>query len=108
MDIVDRLNAVREGMESGLDDWPTISHIYEYKTAAEEITHLRAFKAECESIMGVSKSLAENQLSDDEGMIYDFEDAVRALSDEILSFGMDKGVLERALRKAYVAGERKK
>lgn len=41
MDIVERLNTVREGMEAGLDDWPIASQIYEYKTAAEEITKLR-------------------------------------------------------------------
>ncbi len=35
MDIVERLNTVREGMEAGLDDWPIASQIYEYKTAAE-------------------------------------------------------------------------
>lgn len=48
MDIVERLNTVREGMEAGLDDWPIASQIYEYKTAAEEITTLRQRVAELE------------------------------------------------------------
>lgn len=48
MDIVERLNVAREGMEAGIDDWPLESRIYEYKKAAEEITELRAFKAACE------------------------------------------------------------
>ncbi len=33
MDIVERLNTVREGMEAGLDDRPIALQIYEYKTA---------------------------------------------------------------------------
>lgn len=41
MDIVERLDTVREGMEAGLDDWPVASQIYEYKTAADEISMLR-------------------------------------------------------------------
>lgn len=41
MDIVERMNIVREGMEAGLDDWPIASMIYEYKTAADEIERLR-------------------------------------------------------------------
>ena len=46
MDIIERLNIVQEGIENGLNDWPLVSQLYEYKTAIAEITSLRQQVAE--------------------------------------------------------------
>ena len=51
MDIVERMNIVREGMEAGLDDWPIASMIYEYKTAANEIERLRKERDELNALL---------------------------------------------------------
>lgn len=47
-DLIDRLNTVREGMESGITDWPIASHIWEYKEAVKLIEQLQAKIAELE------------------------------------------------------------
>ena len=46
--LIERLNAVREGMEVGLDDWPTASQIWEYREAVKTIEQLTARVRELE------------------------------------------------------------
>lgn len=48
-DLVERMEAVLAGMQSGLDDWPLSSQIYEYENAIKEIKSLRAYRAACEA-----------------------------------------------------------
>lgn len=87
MDIVERLNTVREGMEAGLDDWPIASQIYEYKTAAEEITKLReTITAQAAVIEKLRESLrtlialemADAGATDSDELCCEYKDAIRS------------------------------
>ena len=63
MDIAERMNIVREGLEAGLDDRPIALMIYEYKTAADEIERLRKERDDLEAEVRRLMIIAKNEIN---------------------------------------------